>query len=95
MDRTQFGVVPISGPHSLWLERGSKVARLRYRRYFKTHPFRNGRIEEVLPLILWYLRRLFFEGFCNRADAVVGVVEDLAGFNRMRALKEELVGNSR
>jgi len=46
-------------------------------------------------LILWYLRRLFFEGFCNRADAVVGVVEDLAGFNRMRALKEELVGNSR
>lgn len=40
--------------------------------------------------MLWDLRRLFFEG-----DAVVGVVEDLAGFNRMPALKEEIVGNSR
>jgi len=42
-------------------------------------------------LILWGLGGLFFEGFCNSADAVVGVVEDLAGFDREPALDEEIV----
>ena len=42
-------------------------------------------------MISWGLGRLFFEGFCNSADAVVGVVEDPAGFDREPALKEEIV----
>ena len=45
----------------------------------------------IRPLILWGLRGLFFQGFCNSADAVVGVVEDLAGFDREPALEEEIV----
>ena len=42
-------------------------------------------------MILRGLGRLFSEGFCNSADAVVGVVEDLAGFDREPALEEEIV----
>lgn len=42
-------------------------------------------------MVLWDLPRLFFEGFWNSADAVVGVVEDLAGFDREPALKEEIL----
>ena len=56
-----------------------------------SHTFWNGRIEEIRPLILWGLRRLLSEGFCNSADAVVGVVEDLAGFDGEPALEEEIV----
>ena len=39
-------------------------------------------------MILWGLRRAFFEAFCNSAQHLVGVVQDAADFPEL-ALREE------
>ena len=56
-----------------------------------THTFRNGRIVEILPLMLWGLGGLLCEVFCNTVDELVGVVQHALGADPEAALDEQVV----
>ena len=57
----------------------------------RTHTLWNGRIGEIRPLILWGLGGLFFEGFCNSADVLVGIIQNAADFPEL-ALRKRSTG---